>query len=1168
MRAIQRLAAACLGAALMLSPFGAKADDTEIYFQTSSATGGAPLVMFYLQYTSELGSTVCGPVLAGDKTSLLNAGCGALWPLSGYFADKDFNDQTLTRFEVIRAALKKVLAPLGNMKVGLMISHDDNNKCAGPAGSAGCSNGAYILKGFTELEKPRSGFLVDYPNLSLVLYDADGNPTAKKAYYDKLDALPEPQGNLSHPHQTKEVYFELFRYLTGQGIYNAHNGWSDYATSTAFNLGSVDDTSNTVPNGTTDLLWDTSIESSGNYISPLTDNCSRVFVINIVKGSGNSSDDSDAAISAPVSSGGLGFDVSKGDTGFVEMIRWLYDRDLADGTIAGLGDLQERQNVTSFFIAERRNQVDDEAKAGGTGYALYLSDNPQKLLDTLNNIFNQILSVSTTFVSASIPVNVFNRSEVLDNVYIALFQTDPDNKPQWPGDLKKLKLSIAVRNEGLATEYNELVILDAISQPAIAPDGRIKHSALTFWTNNIGWDLLRTETPTEIRLKDGRSVNRGGAGQRVPDFLGASVWDPNSGVPSETNTTGHRQLYTEPDSGSTLMPLDADIATAEKLWPYLLGDASAWSGADNPPTATTTWTEAASMYWRTGITLQQEALNLLKFIRGIDVNDADGDGQTADVRRWIFGDPLHSRPLPINYGMPISGFTENNPDLRVIAGSNDGFVRMIRNITGTDASGNPREDGSEVWGFMPRSALSMQKKLMDDVAGAGHPYGTDGAPAAYILDKNQDGNIKLADGDKVYLFIGMRRGGHGYYALDITTPEDPLLLWSIDNSTPGFESLGLTFSTPQVRMLQWDAYADPRPVIIFGGGYDLDKDTVGVTSSYAGDDEGNAIYIVDVETGGLVWKAEQGASTGSSSATVYSLTDLVDSIPSDVTGVDTNGNGLMDRFYVGDTGGRVWRGDLPSSDRTQWTLTPVLSVGRHSSTGEDRRFFHAPDLVPTREWNTSTGQYRNYDAVVAGSGDRANPLSAPPSGVVDWIYMYKDFETHTGTAPSTVADHADLDDVTSNCRQEYNCDPTTTLDKGWRMALVDLGEKALSAPLTYKGTIYFTTYVPNIGGNSCGPSEGTGYAYSIDLDDATAVFNYDTTNDITAPPSTTGTVNDATNTELFTGDRRRSMKSGGIPSDPVFVRYHGVECIMSTDFECQQDGKKAAWRTYWYLQEE
>ena len=46
----------------------------------------------------------------------------------------------------------------------------------------------------------------------------------------------------------------------------------------------------------------------------------------------------------------------------------------------------------------------------------------------LEDVFKQILSVSTTFVSASVPVNAFNRAEVIDNVYLALFKADADGK--------------------------------------------------------------------------------------------------------------------------------------------------------------------------------------------------------------------------------------------------------------------------------------------------------------------------------------------------------------------------------------------------------------------------------------------------------------------------------------------------------------------------------------------------------------------------------------------------------------------------------------------------------------------------------------------------------------------------------------------------------------------
>ena len=51
----------------------------------------------------------------------------------------------------------------------------------------------------------------------------------------------------------------------------------------------------------------------------------------------------------------------------------------------------------------------------------------------------------------------------------------------------------------------------------------------------------------------------------------------------------------------------------------------------------------------------------------------------------------------------------------------------------------------------------------------------------------KDGNIEpaLADGDQVYVYFGMRRGGKSYYALDVSDPDDPKILWRINKGDAG-----------------------------------------------------------------------------------------------------------------------------------------------------------------------------------------------------------------------------------------------------------------------------------------------------------------------------------------------------------------------------------------------
>jgi type IV pilus assembly protein PilY1 len=280
---------------------------------------------------------------------------------------------------------------------------------------------------------------------------------------------------------------------------------------------------------------------------------------------------------------------------------------------------------------------------------------------------------------------------------------------------------------------------------------------------------------------------------------------------------------------------------------------------------------------------------------------------------------LHSRPLPLNYGS-IGGYTDPaNPAIYIAVGSDDGMLRLIRNTRTGGA-----QSGEEVWAFMPRASMEAQKVLRANGTGMQHPYTMDGAPVAFVQDKNQDGSIVASDGDKVYLYVGMRRGGKSYYALDVTLPETPKLMWSVSNSGD-FSELGLTFSNPRVGLMP--SASGPRPIVMFAGGYDVNKDKRGVVGS--DDSEGNALYVVDAETGALIWKARGGS--GGASTTVFEHSKLVDSIPSTLSVADTAGDGYTDRMVVGDTGGNVWRADIHGSDTSKWKLTLLASVGRHAS---------------------------------------------------------------------------------------------------------------------------------------------------------------------------------------------------------------------------------------------
>lgn len=475
---------------------------------------------------------------------------------------------------------------------------------------------------------------------------------------------------------------------------------------------------------------------------------------------------------------------------------------------------------------------------------------------------------------------------------------------------------------------------------------------------------------------------------------------------------------------------------------------------------------------------------IIQWARGVDVDDENENDSIIDTRPWILGDPLHSKPLVINYGARGS-YTELNPDIRILMGTNHGVLHMF----GAD-------DGHEDWAFMPKDLLTLLPTLRNNRSADTHPYGIDGSVVAYVHDDNRDGTISGVN-DKVYIFFGLRRGGNAYYALNISDPGAPTFMWKIDASVAGFGELGQSWSTPNITRVP----GHNNPVLVFGGGYDTNKDSVGIGTT---DTEGRGIFIVDALNGALVWSATPEAN----SATNLQIA-ITDSIAAPVSILDSNADGLTDRIYAADTGGFIWRFDLPgnalpNSSQNTWSGFQFANLGGDLAS-DDRRFFNQPDIVRTRDGTTS------FDAVLIGSGNRAHPKE---TDVGNRFYMLRDYNLYTAyfgsggaTVPAALTE-ANLYDATDNLVQDgTSAQKSTALSalaaaNGWYIRLETAGEKSLATALTLNGTIFFTTFAPDASVNSCVPVPGSGYLYAVKLQNATAVYDWE----VTDTPSVTAKV--------------------------------------------------------------
>jgi len=441
-----------------------------------------------------------------------------------------------------------------------------------------------------------------------------------------------------------------------------------------------------------------------------------------------------------------------------------------------------------------------------------------------------------------------------------------------------------------------------------------------------------------------------------------------------------------------------------------LGDSDLTSGTNAFSTSNT---ELTPEILGLGPKDQLERDRVIQYVQGYDPYTRSKESTTLKKRRWILGSVVHSRPLVIRYG---------NEKAVIFAGANDGMFHAFED-----------ETGEELWGFIPSELLS---RLKDLPKGSGlQQYYVDGSPKAYITESK-----------KIVIF-GLRRGGNHYYALDVTDPERPRFLWKIGPETPGYSEMGQSWSTPHIGKIRYGS--SDKVACFIGGGYDENQDKKTVTAE---DKRGRAVYVVDVQSGDQLWRWDYSRDS-----------NMRYSIPSDISCVDTSGDGYTDRLYVGDMGGRIWRFDIGDSDTNAW----IGKVFFNASTSGKRKIFYPPDVTLEK----------GYEMVFFGTGDREHPSE---SSVINRFYAVKD----KGVNATLTEDN--LEDVTNGLSGG-----SLENKEGWFVSLgTNRGEKVTGVPAVAYGAVYFTTFSP-----SSQSGENTARVYALNYKHGNAILNLNPGND-------------------------------------------------------------------------
>ena len=670
--------------------------------------------------------------------------------------------------------------------------------------------------------------------------------------------------------------------------------------------------------------------------------------------------------------------------------------------VSGKDDLQ---GIISHAIAVLSGSNDDNfpallnSVATQGGGTYHDAKSAEVLLAALSDTFNQILAVNSVFASSSLPASLSLQGTYQNQVFMSMFRPDKNALPRWSGNLKQYQFGLDASDKLYLAETT----LDANGRPKPAislTSGFINPSALSFWTtDSVFWANQPSGTPPSGSDAPDGEVVEKGGAAQRLRLVNAS---------SQTA----RKVLTCVGCTSTPVNLSASGATS----------------FDNANAAIT-------QAMLTGTTSAADRTDLINWIRGADnvsPSDENGPGGSTTVRPSVHGDVVHSRPAVVDYG--------GTTGVIVYYGGNDGMLHAVK------GNQSASDGGNELWSFVPEEGFGKLNRLR-----ANTPANSLATPRDYFVDGPVSVYRKVVAGatTRVILYVGMRRGGRQLYAFDVSNASAPQFLWKKSNASAGMALLGQTWSAPKVATLK--GYTSP--VVILGGGYDSaaeDASSAGATTM------GNAVYVLDAFDGTLLKTFTVLANTSPAQSIAHS-------IAADVTLLDSDYDGVVDRAYAVDTGGQVYRIDFetPAGNApANWSLYKVADLSGGTATG--RKFFFAADVVLTA----------SFAELGFGSGDREKPLLSATQD-----HYFQIFDRNLAKGPPTASAYTP---ITWAGLVAATAGGSTSLN-GCYVTLAQ-GEKVVNASASIGGNSYFGTNQPSLPtGNSCAFNLGVARAYAMPL---------------------------------------------------------------------------------------
>jgi type IV pilus assembly protein PilY1 len=536
------------------------------------------------------------------------------------------------------------------------------------------------------------------------------------------------------------------------------------------------------------------------------------------------------------------------------------------------------------------------------------------------------------------------------------------------------------------------------------------------------------------------------------DLLAFTI-DPATGALSATTTW----------SAQTELSKTAKVDTASDnrtIYTFSSGASKKRKSFDPPSVSNNLQTEIAANYFKssgtnpkgkltqydTWTSAQQSAATdeaMIRFIRGQTGNQ----GQPADtstlfrdrinpltLANTALGDivnttPVYVRKPPFSYSdSGYLAFATNTTNVNrtpvVYASANDGMLHAFNADT-----------GNELWAYIPSAVIPSLYKLADAAYAGNHRFYVDGPIVV------GDAYDSVAAAWKTVLIGGLGGGGKAYFAIDVTDPADPKVLWEFgatDCTACSTTDADMGYSYGNAVLTKRSS--DGTWVVLFTSGYN--------NNTGSGDGKGH-LYVVDAFSGAKL----------SEYITDNSVNDP------NLSGIGKINNfvinGLLDNttqyVYGGDLSGALWRFDLSASSGTF-----AQRLGRTSATAGNQPITVRPELARIKD---GAGNY--YRVVYFGTGRYLGltdlNTTAPSSNVAQALYAVKDTGADIGVLPTggTLVSQTLNSSVTPRRIDNPASPPVDWANKnGWYVTL-PVGERVNVDPRLQLGTLVAISNDPN-----------------------------------------------------------------------------------------------------------